>query len=67
MKDVELKEERFAFVPELLLRAFHQHHARFAEVPASYRFRKFSDGKKIKWWETFTILGASWRYRNKGS
>lgn len=57
-----LRESRFAYTPELawtLLR----HGARVVEVPVDYRFRGYGSGKKIRWWETATILAALLRYR----
>lgn len=36
---------------------------RWLEVPVGYRFRGYAEGKKIRWWETLTILLAFWRYR----
>jgi hypothetical protein len=40
--------------------------ARIVEVPVSYRFRDYAAGKKIRWWETGTILAATLRYKYRG-
>lgn len=62
--DVNLQEQRFAFVPELAWRVHNSKRPRWKEVPISYAFRKYSDGKKIQWWEFFTVTGAIFKYRN---
>jgi len=59
----DLREERFSYTPELTRALMRQPGVRLREVPVGYRFRRYSEGKKIKWWETLTILAASWRYR----
>ena len=62
MKDIRLKENTFAFDPEitakLLKRKF-----RFAEAPVSYKGRGFDEGKKISWKDGFAALKALIKYR----
>lgn len=62
MKDIRLKENTFAFDPEitakLLKRKF-----RFAEAPVSYKGRGFDEGKKISWKDGFFALKALLKYR----
>lgn len=60
---IRLREARFAYTPELLWKLIRLRGARVAEVPVSYRFRTYAEGKKIRWWETATILWAIFRYR----
>ncbi|MBT3294446.1 MAG: glycosyltransferase family 2 protein [Verrucomicrobia bacterium] len=60
---VELVEQRFAYTPELVWKVLNTAQPRWLDVPASYRFRGYAQGKTIRWWETFTILAAIWRYR----
>jgi len=58
-----LREQRFSYTPELTWALLRQPGVRLREVPVGYRFRGYAEGKKIQWWETLTILAASWRYR----
>lgn len=60
---LRLREHRFAYTPELLWKVFHRHHPRWLDVPVSYRFRTYGQGKKIRWWEAFTVLRAILWYR----
>lgn len=64
VKDVSLQEERFSFVPELAWRVHNSKQPRWKEVPIDYKFRKYSDGKKIQWWEFFTVSRAILHYRH---
>lgn len=60
---IVLNERRFSYTAELIWRVLQRGDVRWCEVPVSYRFRSYADGKKIRWWETLTILAAIWRYR----
>ena len=60
---IRLEQERFSYTPELLWKVHHRHHPRWLDVPIGYRFRTYKEGKKIHWWETFTVLFAIVRYR----
>jgi glycosyltransferase involved in cell wall biosynthesis len=64
--DLRLVERRFAYTPELAWKVLRRGGVRVTEVPVSYRFRGYSAGKKIRWWETGTILAATLRYRLRG-
>jgi len=61
--DLELHEKRFSYTPELIWKLLRKPGVRWLEVPVGYRFRGYAEGKKIRWWETLTILLAFWRYR----
>jgi hypothetical protein len=60
---LELREKRFSYTPELIWKLARKPDLRFREVPISYRFRTYAEGKKIQWWETASILRAILRYR----
>ncbi|HKQ60518.1 MAG TPA: glycosyltransferase family 2 protein [Candidatus Polarisedimenticolaceae bacterium] len=60
--DLKLRERRFSYTAELMWRLRHGA-VRLAEVPVGYRFRSYAEGKKIRWWETGTILLAMLRYK----
>lgn len=63
VRNVVLHEERFAFVPELTWRVHNAKQPVWKEVPIDYNFRPYSDGKKIQWWEFFTVTKAIVCYR----
>lgn len=63
---LRLRERRFAYSAELIWKVVHRGGVRWEEVPASYRFRAYGEGKKIRWWETATILFALLRYKYAG-
>jgi glycosyltransferase involved in cell wall biosynthesis len=58
-----LRERRFSYTAELAWALVANHGLRSCEVPIGYRFRSYAEGKKIRWWETATILAALVRYR----
>jgi glycosyltransferase involved in cell wall biosynthesis len=60
---MRLSEPRFSYTAELLWKLRRHGRVRWREVPIGYRFRSYAEGKKIKWWETGTILLAMLRYR----
>ncbi len=62
--DLRLRERRFSYTPELIWRVQRRGGIRWCEVPIDYRFRGYGAGKKIRWWETGTILYALLRYRS---
>ena len=62
--DLRLRERRFSYTAELIWRVQRRGGIRWCEVPIDYRFRGYGDGKKIRWWETGTILYALLRYRS---
>lgn len=61
-----ISEKKFAFIPELMWKAIGNGALRWKEVPIAYQHRRYSQGKKIRWWETFTILLNIFRYKNAG-
>jgi glycosyltransferase involved in cell wall biosynthesis len=61
--DLTLREARFSYTAELLWHV-QRRSLRIVEVPVSYRFRTYAEGKKIHWWETLTILAALLRHRS---
>jgi glycosyltransferase involved in cell wall biosynthesis len=63
VRDLRLVERRFAYTPELMWKVLRRGPPRIVEVPVSYRFRDYAAGKKIRWWETGTILAATVRYK----
>jgi glycosyltransferase involved in cell wall biosynthesis len=63
VRQLGLRERRFAYTPELMWKVLRRRRPRLCEVAASYRFRGYAEGKKIRWWETGTILLALLRYR----
>jgi glycosyltransferase involved in cell wall biosynthesis len=63
VRQVTLHEPRFSYTPELIWKVLHTARPRWLDVPISYRFRNYAQGKSIRWWETFTILAAIGRYR----
>jgi glycosyltransferase involved in cell wall biosynthesis len=63
VRDLRLRERRFSYTAELMWKLLHTGRVRWAEVPVEYRFRSYAEGKKIRWWETGTILLAMVRYK----
>jgi glycosyltransferase involved in cell wall biosynthesis len=49
LKQVNLKENRFGFEPEVTAKVSHIKNIRFYEVGIAYYGRTYNDGKKIKW------------------
>lgn len=64
VRDVRLNEKRFSYTGEFVWRLLRQK-ARIAQVPVGYTFRTYQGGKKIKWWETFTLIRALLKYKFK--
>jgi glycosyltransferase involved in cell wall biosynthesis len=52
-----LRSERFGMEPEITAKLARMG-ARFAELPISYRFRSYAQGKKIGWWDGIKAVGA---------
>lgn len=59
-QSVPLRGERFGLDPELIIQ-FARRHARFAEVPISYRGRTAEQGKKIGPWDALNAFGSIFR------
>lgn len=60
--NIKLKEKRFGYVPEFYWKLIHQK-VKFLEIPIDYRFRSYKQGKKIKWYEFFTHISSTFKYR----
>jgi SAM-dependent methyltransferase len=72
-QSVPLRSDQFGLDPELIIQ-FAKRHARFIEVPITYRGRTSEQGKKIRAWDTLdafgTILGTwlfSAAYKDPGT
>jgi len=63
VSDIELREKRFSYSAELVWKLLRTRSLRWSEVPITYHFRSYAEGKKIRWWETGTLLLALVRYR----
>ena len=47
LHQLELREQRFSYTAELVWKLLRNGGVRWAEVPVSYRFRSYGEGKKI--------------------
>ncbi|MCI0522984.1 MAG: hypothetical protein L0Y37_04925, partial [Bacteroidales bacterium] len=63
---LDLKEERFGFETELMMKGLKRQGTRFAEHPVSYFPRKKEEGKKIRISDGLLIAGKLLRYGLKG-
>ncbi len=61
LKDIELKENRFGFEPEVTAKIAKKN-IRIYEVGISYFGRKYSEGKKITWKDGFSAIRCIVRY-----
>ncbi len=59
-QSVPLRSDQFGLDPELIIQ-FAKRHARFIEVPISYRGRTSEQGKKIRAWDTMDAFGSIFR------
>lgn len=48
-KELNLKEKRFGFEPEITAKLAKHKNIKFSEIPVSYTFRTYEEGKKIGW------------------
>lgn len=62
IKGLQLKSQRFNIEPEIACKVLKRRY-KIAELPISYYPRRWKDGKKIKWTDTFNILNAIIKYR----
>lgn len=62
LKGVSLQENRWGFDPEITAKVLKKG-IRIYEVPISYTGREFSEGKKIRWRDGFSILWTLIKYR----
>ncbi len=49
-RKINLRSRRFGMEPEITAKLARSG-ARFVELPISYRFRNYAEGKKINWWD----------------
>ena len=61
IKNIELKENRFGFEPEITAKIAKKN-IRIFEVSVNYYGRKYSDGKKITWKDGFSALRCIIKY-----
>jgi glycosyltransferase involved in cell wall biosynthesis len=62
VEQLELKENRFGFEPEITARIARNKDWRVYEVPISYYGRTYAEGKKITWKDAFPGLWSTIRY-----
>lgn len=62
VENLELKEDRFGFEPEVTARVAKNKNWRVYEVPISYYGRTYAEGKKISWRDAVPGLWATIRY-----
>lgn len=62
---LSLRSQRFGMEPEITAKLARMG-ARFRELPVSYRFRSYAEGKKIGWWDGVKAVAAIvyFRYRD---
>ena len=65
LKDIELKENRFGFEPEITAKIA-KRNLKIYEVGISYFGRKYSEGKKITWKDGFSALRCISYYNTFG-
>jgi glycosyltransferase involved in cell wall biosynthesis len=63
--NLDLKSSGWGFDPEITAKILRQG-VRIYEVPISYTGREFEEGKKIGWWDGFTVLWTLIKYRVVG-
>ena len=61
LKDIDLKENRFGFEPEITAK-ISKKNLRIFEVGVSYNGRKYSEGKKIGWKDGFSAIRCILKY-----
>ena len=62
LQSIPLRSNRFGFEPEVTAKLARRR-ARFYEIPISYYGRDYAEGKKIRWTDGLTAVGAILRYR----
>lgn len=63
LRRMDLLCDRFEFCPEVTAKALRLG-LRILEVPVSYRPRRISEGKKIRWSDGVAAAATLWRYRD---
>ena len=61
-KKLDLKENRFAFDPEVTAKLAKNKNLRWKEIPITYNPRTVDEGKKIRWRDGFRALFSIVRY-----
>lgn len=62
LKDITLKENRFGFDPEVVMKLSRKRNVRIYEVGISYYGRSYSEGKKLSWHDAFRALYCILKY-----
>ncbi len=62
IKQINLKENRFGFEPEVTAKLSHIKNIRFYEVGIAYYGRTYTEGKKINWKDGFSALWCILKY-----
>ena len=62
LKKLDLKENRFAFDPEVTAKLAKNKNLRWKEIPINYNPRTVDEGKKIRWRDGFRALFSILRY-----
>lgn len=62
VEQITLKENRFGFEAELILKALRVRKNNVVEVPVHYFPRNHGEGKKLKWYDGFKILWTIIKY-----
>ena len=62
LKNIDFKEKRFGFDPEMVVRLSKRKDIRIYEVGISYYGRSYSEGKKISWPDAFRALYCILKY-----
>jgi glycosyltransferase involved in cell wall biosynthesis len=62
LQEIELREERFGFEPEVTVKVARRPELRIFEVPVTYRGRRYDEGKKIGLKDAFRALYCLGKY-----
>ena len=62
LKQINLKENRFGFEPEVTAKVSHIKNIKFYEVGIAYYGRTYNDGKKINWTDGFYAIWCVLKY-----
>ena len=63
LKQLNLKEKRFGFEPEVTVKLAKLKNTSFKEIPISYSARKREEGKKINYKDGFRVMYCIVKYR----
>ena len=62
LEQIVLKEKRFGFEAEIIIKAIRIKRNNVAEVPVQYFPRNAAQGKKIKWYDGFRVVKTIIKY-----